>query len=113
VVTIILEDIALYPALHGESMNYSWKFSEEEKNLPPTNYNSLRFLINGIEIEKEPFFKLEINQFFISKLNSYGRNNPFPISLEKFVAYDIRESIKGCFFNISFHQDNYHDLLNI
>jgi hypothetical protein len=42
VVIIILEDIGLYPILHGESKNYSWELSEE-KNLPPSNYNFLCF----------------------------------------------------------------------
>jgi hypothetical protein len=112
VVLIILEDIGLYPVLTGKSVNYSWELSEEEKNIPPSNYNSLRFLIYCIESENDDFFNLKTNQFFSDKLHSYGRNYPFPTSFTEFAAADFRKSIKEWFLNVSIYQDNYHNFFD-
>jgi hypothetical protein len=59
VVIIILEKIGLYPVVE----KYPWELSDEEKKLPPSNYNSLHFLLFCIEKQKDSFCNLAINRF--------------------------------------------------
>ena len=104
VVIILLEDVGLYPIVE----HLTWKISDEEKSLPPSKYNSLRFLTYIIEREDDAFFKLKENKFFIEQLNSYGKvGNPFPRSLTEFATTKFRLKIKRWFWIIVKMNDYY------
>lgn len=107
VVIIILEKIGLYPVVE----KCPWELSDEEKKLPPSNYNSLRFLIFCIEKQKDSFCSLAMNQIFLSKLRLYGKYLPFPTSIEEFAKDAISDRIETWFLKISQHNDNFKNFI--